>query len=188
VRTGAKSKATPLDFIVDGLTKSIVLAATGERFETMVLPIEKKDLPAISKKAGWLFDWRQIVAEGFAVYKLVTVKEPKVIQGLVAFKENEDHLYMRLLESAPFNVGKGKKFIGSPGNLVAFGCLMSRQKGFRGFLAFIPKTALMEHYERTLGARRILGTNRMAIYEPQAEFLINQYFPNPEQDKEDNNE
>jgi len=181
-----KKKTIPLAFIVDGLTKSIKCAATSERFETMVLPVTKTDLPAISKKAGWLFDWEREFAAGAAIYKLVTVKEPKIIQGLVLFFEDEDHLFMRLLESAPFNVGKGKKYIGASGNLVAFGCLLSRQKGFQGVLAFDSKNKLMSHYEKTLGARRLNRSQRMYIGEPEADLLINTYFPNLEQHKENN--
>ena len=177
MKKGEKNKTKPLDFIVDGLTKSIELSATSERFETMVLPLEKTDLPTISKKAGWKFDWKQEQVDGAKVYKLLLIDDLRVIQGLAAFYDAEGFIEMSLLESAPFNVGKGQKYIGVAGNLVAFGCTLSLQKGFGGRLVFTPKTILMEHYEKTLGAQRILGTQRMAIYEQQAKRLINMYFP-----------
>jgi hypothetical protein len=33
-----------------------------------------------------------------------------------------DHVFMHLVESAPFNKGKTKLYSGVPGNLVAFAC------------------------------------------------------------------
>jgi len=173
----SKRKSTPLDFIVDELTKSIELSATSERFETTILPFEKTDLPSVSQRAGWKFDWEKEFAAGAGIYKLVTKKEPEVIQGLAIFVDEPGFVLMHLLESAPFNVGKGKKFIGVAGNLVAFGCLLSRKRGFQSVLAFKSKTVLMEHYQKSLGARPI-GNQRMAIFEAEAADLINRYFPN----------
>jgi len=40
---------------------------------------------------------------------------------------------------------------------------------------FISKTALISHYEKTLGAVH-LGKNRMGIFEANAQKLINNYF------------
>ena len=172
-----KRKSKPLDFIVDRLTKSIELATTGERFETKVLPIEKADMKFISKRAGWKFDWQQEIAAGAKVYKLVAKTEPGAIQGLAAFFDAEGYIEMSLLESAPFNIGKGKKFDGVAGNLVAFGCLLSLQKGFDGVLSFVSKTKLMEHYHKSFGAVHI-GNQRMTIFETKAAELITRYFPN----------
>jgi len=182
-----KEKTQPLDFIVDRLTKSIELATTRERFDTMVLPISKADMPAISPSRGWKFEWMQEIAAGHAVYKLVTKKEPDVIQGLAAFYDMGKFIEMSLLESAPFNIGRNKIYDGVPGNLVAFGCLISKQKGYKGEVGFTSKTVLMEHYAATLGATP-LGSQRMGIFEPDAEKLISRYFPNLAQNKENNHE
>jgi hypothetical protein len=40
---------------------------------------------------------------------------------------------MHLIESAPFNKGKNKVYAGVPGNLVAFACKLSFQRGFEGY-------------------------------------------------------
>ena len=87
----------------------------------------------------------------------------------------EDHVFMHLIESAPYNIGKGKKYLGVCGNLTAYGCKLSMEYGFGGVVAFISKTALIPHYEKTLGAVH-LGGNRMAIFEPNARDLIDNYF------------
>jgi len=47
--------------------------------------------------------------------------------------------------------------------------------GFGGVISFVSKTALISHYEKTLGAVH-LGGNIMAILEPNAQSLINNYF------------
>ena len=57
-----------------------------------------------------------------------------IIQGLVSLEIKPDHIYMHLLESAPFNIGKNKLYEGAAGNLVAYACKVSFQKGFEGNL------------------------------------------------------
>ena len=82
---------------------------------------------------------------------------------------------MHLVESAKFNKGKNKVYVGVPGNLVAFACKLSFDFGFDGFLAFDAKTALIKHYQKTLYATHFRGT-RMFIENAAAIKLINQYF------------
>ncbi|MDR0321578.1 MAG: hypothetical protein LBI28_08750 [Treponema sp.] len=165
-----------LDFEIDKITESIENAETGESLDTLVLPVTQADLKETVIKNGWLFNWKQEFSEPERqVYKLVTEKEPQTIQGLVSLKKMEDHVFMFLIESAPCNIGKGKKYLGVCGNLTAFGCKLSMEYGFDGVIAFNSKTALIPHYEKTLGAVH-LGGNRMAIYESNAQNLINNYF------------
>jgi len=165
-----------LGFKIDKITESIENAETGESLDTFILPITEVDLNVLTKKNGWIFDW---IAEFFEpehqVYKLVTKKEPLNIQGLVSLKKMEDHVFMYLIESAPCNIGKEKKYLGVCGNLTAFSCKLSMEYGFGGVIAFISKTALISHYEKTLGAVH-LGGNRMAIFEQNAQDLIDNYF------------
>ena len=82
---------------------------------------------------------------------------------------------MDLLEIAPFNIGKHKIYEGVAGNLVAYACKFSFQKGFEGFVAFTAKTKLIEHYERTLGAYH-LNNQRMIIDSRAAKILVEKYF------------
>jgi hypothetical protein len=82
---------------------------------------------------------------------------------------------MNLVESAPFNIGRNKLYEGIAGNLVAYVCKVSFQKGFDGFVAFNSKTKLIQHYEKTLGAYR-LGGQRMIIITQPAQILIDKYF------------
>ena len=50
---------------------------------------------------------------------------------------------MHLVESAPFNKGKSKAYSGVPGNLVAFACRLSFQRGYEGNVSFISKRNLL---------------------------------------------
>jgi hypothetical protein len=165
-----------LGFEIDKITESIENVETGESHDTLVLLLTQADINEIVIKNCWLFDWKQEFSEPeHQVYKLITEKEPQIIQGLVSLKKMEDHVFMYLIESAPCNIGKGKKYLGVCGNLTAFGCKLSMDYGFGGVIAFNSKTALISHYEKTLGAVH-LGGNRMAIFEPNAQDLIDNYF------------
>jgi len=82
---------------------------------------------------------------------------------------------MHLVESAPFNKGKTKMYSGVPGNLVAFACKLSFQRGYEGNIAFISKSRLIDHYEKSLGAIHVGG--RVMIIETQSALkLIKRYF------------
>jgi len=80
-----------------------------------------------------------------------------------------------LVESAPFNQGKKKLYLGVPGNLFAYSCKLSVDKGYEGFVAFQSKTRLIEHYENALGATHV-GGHKMVIFPPAALKLIQKYF------------
>jgi hypothetical protein len=84
---------------------------------------------------------------------------------------------MHLVESAPFNKGKSKVYAGVPGNLVAFACRLSFQRGFEGNVSFVSKTQLIDHYTKTLGAIHF-GRHIMIIDTKAAIHLVNKYFKN----------
>src|SRR5687767_13408510 len=99
-----------LDFEVDKLTNSIELVETGDVFKTDVLPVTKEDLKLITKKNGWVFDWKyEWKQSGRELYKLLIVDDSAVIQGIISLESEVDHIFMHLIESAPFNKGKAKK-------------------------------------------------------------------------------
>jgi len=165
-----------LDFIIDKLTNSIENVVTGDSFATDISPLTIRDLKLVSKNNGWLFNWRiEFKHPERDVYKLTIVNNPTIIQGLICLEIKTDHVYMHLVESANFNKGKSKVYSGIPGNLVAFACQVSFECGYEGYVSFLSKTQLIEHYEKTLGAFHIGG--RVMIIETQAaRKLINKYF------------
>jgi hypothetical protein len=170
-----------LDFIIDKLTNSIENTVTGDSFRTNITLLSRLDLKAIIKKNGWLFDWKyELIQPEREVYKLTIVGNDNIIQGLVSIEIKPDHVYMHLVESAPFNKGKSKMYLGVPGNLVAFACRLSFQRGFDGNVSFVSKTKLINHYTQSLGAVHIGG--RLMIIDSRAALkLINKYFKNIEQ-------
>ena len=174
----ANKKETGLDFIVDKLTNSIENVVSGDSFSTDISLLNDIDLKLVSKKKDWVFDWkREFKQPGREVYKLTIVNNPQIIQGLISLEVKTDHIYMHLVESAPFNKGKPKVYSGVPGNLVAFACRLSFQRGYEGNVSFISKTQLIAHYEKTLGAFHFGG--RLMIIETRAALkLIGKYFQN----------
>jgi hypothetical protein len=165
-----------LDFIIDKLTNSIENVITGDSFPTDISILTKTDLKTVSKKNGWLFNWKiEFNEPAREVYKLTITNNYSIIQGLISLEVKEDHVYMHLVESSPFNKGKTKVYSGVAGNLVAFACKLSFQRGHEGNVSFLSKTQLVEHYEKTLGAFHFGG--RIMIIETKASLkLIKKYF------------
>ena len=100
---------------------------------------------------------------------------PNIIQGIISVEGKADDVYMHLIESAPFNIGRQKTYLGVPGNLVAFACKLSFQRGGEGYISFIAKTKLIDHYIESLGAVHF-GGHLMVITTQVALKLINKYF------------
>lgn len=170
------AKNQQVDIEIDKLTRSIENAITGDSFKTEVVELTAADVSKL-RKADWLFNWKtEIKVLGKTVYKLVIVDNAAIIQGLVSLQDRGDHVFMRLIESSKFNRGSEKVYLGVPGNLVAFACKLSFDKGYGGYVSFESKTKLIAHYQKTLGAHVLFG-NFMAIDTKAAVKLINQYFP-----------
>ena len=171
-------KETGLDFEVDKLTNSIENVISGDCFSTDITLVTNSELKVVIKKNNWQFDWKlEFKQPERDIYKLTIVNNQTVIQGLISLEIKSDHVYMHLVESAPFNKGKSKVYAGVPGNLVAFACKLSFQRGHEGNVSFFSKTQLVKHYIDTLGAIHVGG--RIMIIETIAALkLINKYFPN----------
>jgi hypothetical protein len=171
-----KERKKRLDFIIDKLTNSIQNTVSGDSFATEVSRFTKADAKEITKKAGWKFNWSvELNNNEREVYKLTIINNSTIIQGLMSFTIKADHIYMNLIENAPFNIGKNKIYEGVPGNLVAFACQVSFQRGFGGFLSFTAKTKLIAHYEKSLGAYHF-GNHLMIIQTEVAQKLVDKYF------------
>jgi hypothetical protein len=171
-----KRKKIVLDFVIDKLTNSIENRFSGDSFQTEISVLTKADLKKLFKKDGWQFDWKFELAQPERdVYKLTIIDNQNVIQGLVSLQVKADSVYMHLIESAPFNRGRTKIYIGVPGNLVAYACKLSFQRGNEGFVSFLAKTNLINHYEKDLGATHF-GGGLMVIDTITALKLTDKYF------------
>lgn len=167
-----------LDIIVDKLTNSIENVVSGDSFPTDIYLLSFSDLKLVTKAKGWVFNWiAEFKEPARDVFKLTIVNNSNIIQGLISLEVKADHVFMHLVESSPFNKGTAKVYSGVPGNLVAFACKLSFQRGHHGCVSFISKTQLVEHYVKTLGAIHF-GGRVMIIDTIAALKLINKYFQN----------
>lgn len=134
------------------------------------------DTPPL-KKDGWNFNWRQIKKEDpEQSFILRTVDTPHIIQGALKIRIEYEMLFMDVVEVAPHNIGKDKRYDYAAGCLIAFACRESfKMKGpYKGFLSFVSKTALMRWYIDKYGAEVALG-QRMYIDWDAGKRLIEKY-------------
>jgi len=163
------------------LRNSIEEKTTNASFETDIIPITPDEIKSVHRKDGWFFNWKKEYKENpnHSIYKLV-IREDNVIQGLISLEPVPNQLYieMHLIENAPHNYGKNKKYLGIAGNMVAFACKLSFDLEYDGYVAFDAKTRLVDHYTETLGAQVIFSNDRMGIFTPSAKNLVNSYYKN----------
>ncbi len=171
-----KQQKTGLDFTIVKLTNSVEDVVTGDSFPTEVSLVSGTDLKTITKKNSWVFNWKfEHVSPEKEVYKLTILGNPTIIQGLISLEVKQDHIYMHLVENAPFNKGKIKTYAGVAGNLVAFACRLSFQHGHEGNVSFLSKSQLVQHYEKSPDAIHFGG--RVMIIDSKAALkLIDRYF------------
>jgi len=171
-----RRKIIEQEFIIDRLTNSIQNVISGDSFQTEVIRLSKSDLINVTREKGWNFDWnlefKDIKKE---VYKLTILNNQTIIQGLLSISIEKDHVFINLLENAPFNLGKSKLYEGVAGNLVAYACKISYQKGFDGYVVFTAKSKLIKHYENSLGAYHFKN-QRMIIDTKASKLLVEKYF------------
>ncbi len=160
-----------VNIIIDALTNSIQDRATGEHLETVFRRAEYLEITALK---GWEFDWIQALKE-HEVYVMTTRQNPDIIQGMIALNVEKAFVFVHLVENSPSNRGKNAIYKGVGGNLFAFACQISLDKGCDGYVVFEAKTALITHYQQLLGAKHITK-HRMYIDTPAATQLVHQYF------------
>jgi hypothetical protein len=168
----APKRKRRLGFTIDKLTNSIENVPTGEIFETEISRVTLDELAHLTED-DWVSEFREGKRE---VFKLVTCQNPTVIQGLISLTQRHDHVFIYLIENAPFNIGQKKIYAGVAGNLIAFACKRFFECGYDGAVSFTAKTQLMAHYEKMLGAKRF-SYNQMFIDTKEATALVRQYFP-----------
>ena len=145
-------------------------------FQLLFKRLRIQILSILQRLRGRTINWKaESKRNDREVYKLTISGNSYVIQGLVSLSDYKDHIYLHLIESAPFNIGKLKLYKGVPGNLIAYACKCSWEIGYEGFVSFTSKTKLIEHYEKSLGATHI-GGQKMIIFPNAALKLIKKYF------------
>lgn len=81
-----------LNFIIDKLTNSIENTQSGEVFDTEIVNLTFSDTKQI-KKSDWQFDWHyELKDKSKKVYKLSTINNSSIIQGLLSLEDKQDHI------------------------------------------------------------------------------------------------
>ena len=169
-----KDKSTVVDVEIDKLTNSIENCISGDSFDTDVLPFGSNEKGY--KKSHWRFDWMSESKNSRReLLKLVIKNNPDVIQGLISLSDNNDHIFVHLIENAKFNQGNDRLYRGVAGNLFAYACKLSFDRGYDGFLSFFAKSQLIDHYVKTLGAQK-MGGLQLVIDTVAAANLISRYY------------
>ena len=143
--------------------------------ETQEIKVEKGDFK------DWIFDWYKQSRKS-DVIRALKVKNTSEVIGLIGFTNEESNkaIYVDLIEASPANnpknkIFKGKKeYYGIGGRLLVEAIKESYEKGYGGFIYFDAKTELIEYYKKEFGAR-LIGSQRMAIFEKEAEVLYEKY-------------
>ncbi|MFN2261742.1 MAG: hypothetical protein ABR595_06725 [Psychroflexus sp.] len=159
---------------IDKLTNSIENRITGDNFDTQIVEVTKLDLKYFEN--NWSFDWKAEFKSERKVFKLIIEENYDVIQGLISLNYRDGFIFVALIESADFNIGRNKVYYGVAGNLFAFACKESWDKGDFGYISFNSKTNLISHYKNFLGAKQVGGSNQMIVEPKEALKLIQQYY------------
>ena len=148
---------------------------TGQLVAADILPVDPEDIEFVT---GWRFDWRAEVAEA-EVFKLVGEVKPAEILGLMSVLRRQGYIEVRLLESAPGNVGRLKRWRGIAGNLLAFAAQLSFASGGEGFVLLVAKTELINHYQTLYGFVRHGHSQKMVLDTLAAMNLIKAFEKGP---------
>jgi len=135
----------------------------------------KADIPL--KKDGWNFNWRMLAKQKKTrTYVLKLINKQKTVEGALQLRLEEEMLIMDVLEVAPHNIGKNKRYDYVAGALIAYACRESfkLESNYKGFLTFVAKTKLIEWYKKKYGAELALG-QRMFIDWKNGQKLIEKY-------------
>src|SRR5687768_1926000 len=104
--------SNPIDIEIDKLTRSIENTISGDKFNTEIIALTARDIKRLTK-TDWVFDWKlEASNKNRAVYKLVIIHNPDIVQGLLSIEDKGDHIYMHLIESSKFNRGAKKMYSG----------------------------------------------------------------------------
>jgi hypothetical protein len=163
--------------MIDKLTPCLVETATGQVLPTIFSIAADAEIIELTGK-GWAFNWNAKELEKTNIYKLL-IKGDETIQGLISTEVFRGAVYVHILESAPHNRGKEKRYEGVGGHLFAIAMRLSMALGFGGYIFFDAKNMeLVKHYTDMLGANRVYSSvheYRMEVQEECAAEILNLY-------------
>ena len=164
---------------IDLLTQCLIRTKDNKIVKTKVKEISIQDY----NFENWEFNWIEESKKENKILGLFAEND-KRLQGIVEYYENKERqlLEVVLVEIAPFNnrhnpknILKSKEYLGVGGHLFAEIARISFEKGYDGYVSFLAKTNLIEHYKKTLGAKQ-LSYIEMYIDDEAARKLVKKYY------------
>jgi hypothetical protein len=119
---------------------------TGKRISIVISKAENEDFKLLTKKR-FSFSWKAF-RNLATVYKL-QIKSEEDILGVIGLIDwpAEKRMEIKLLASSMENIGKGKRYDGIAGCLIAFACRQAvTMYGAEACVSLVPKTELIGHY------------------------------------------
>ena len=159
---------------IDLLTQCLIRTKDNKIVKTKVKEISIQDY----NFENWEFNWIEESKKENKILGLFAEND-KRLQGIVEYYENKERqlLEVVLVEIAPFNnrhnpknILKSKEYLG-----VGEIARISFEKGYDGYVSFLAKTNLIEHYKKTLGAKQ-LSYIEMYIDDEAAMKLVKKYY------------
>ncbi len=118
----------------------------------------------MQKYEKWNFNWNEPDLDDCSIYALY-VKGTKKTQGLIACREYKDqsqtkgYIEVALAEANPKNVGSEGRYKGVGAHLFSIASRLSFDLGYGGYVTFISKTGLIQHYIDELHAEVLFGSH-----------------------------
>ena len=119
---------------------------TGKRRSIVISKAENKYFKLLTKKR-FSFSWKTFCNLA-TVYKL-QIKGEEDILGVIGLIDwpGEKRIEIKLLASSVENIGKGKRYSGIAGCLIAYACRQAVARyGAEACVSLVPKTELIERY------------------------------------------
>ena len=164
---------------IDSLTQCLIRKRDDRIVKTEIKEIDVQNY----NFKNWEFNWIEESKKGNKILGLFAENDKRV-QGIIEYYENKERklLEVILVEIAPFNNQhnpknhlKSKEYMGVGGHLFAEVARISFEKGYDGYVSFLAKTSLIEHYKKTLGAKQ-LSYIEMYIDDEAARKLVKKYY------------
>lgn len=141
--------------------------------------ISPKAASEMQKYEKWKFDWSDQDLRDCLIYALY-VESTKATQGLIACREyktqgnTKGYIEVVLAEANPKNVGIMGKYKGVGAHLFSIASRLSLDLGYDGFVTFVSKTDLVQHYIDELHAELLFGSN-MQLSTNASKYLVEMY-------------
>lgn len=145
------------------------------KIKAKIILADKVKMPL--KKDGWNFNWRQLIKNKNTTTFILRLAElPQTVEGVLQLRIESEMLIMDLIEIAPHNIGKKKRYENVAGCLISYACRESFkvEGNYKGFLSFVSKTDLIKWYSIKYGATQAIG-QKMYIDPETGLKLIEEY-------------